>query len=95
MLVALAPVLFSGVPRKLLWFSAVFPGVAYWLLWGGSLMLPIAIYAGFVVGWLAKRLARRFDSQPDLGDRRRGRHADLVVLPRRSAWRAPSATCCR
>jgi general L-amino acid transport system permease protein len=62
MLAALAPVLFSNVPRKLLWFSAVFPGVAYWLLWGGSLMLPIAIYAGFAVGWLCKRLARRYGS---------------------------------
>ena len=38
MLVALAPVLFSGVPRKLLWFSVAFPGVAYWLLWGGSIL---------------------------------------------------------
>ncbi len=62
MLVALAPILFANVPRKLIWFSAVFPGVAYWLLWGGSLMLPIAIYAGFLVGWLCKRLARRMDS---------------------------------
>lgn len=62
MFVALSPILFSEVPRRLLWFSAVFPGVAYWLLWGGSLMLPIAIYAGFLVGWLCIRLARRFDS---------------------------------
>ena len=62
MLVALAPVLFSGVPRKLLWFSIIFPGVAYWLLWGGSLLLPIAIYAGFAVGWLCHRLTARFDS---------------------------------
>jgi general L-amino acid transport system permease protein len=63
MLVALAPVLFPGVPRKLLWFSAAFPGVAYWLLWGGTILLPIAIYAGFAVGILAHRLvARRFGS---------------------------------
>ncbi len=62
LLVALAPVLFSGVPRKLLWFSAAFPGIAYWLLWGGSLLLPIAIYAGFGVGLLCKRFAGRFDS---------------------------------
>ena len=62
MLVALAPVLFSDVPRKLLWFSIIFPGVAYWLLWGGSLLLPIAIYAGFAVGWLCHRLTARFDS---------------------------------
>jgi len=62
MLVALAPILFSNVPRKLLWFSLVFPGVAYWLLWGGSLILPVAIYAGFIVGWLCHRLAARFNS---------------------------------
>jgi general L-amino acid transport system permease protein len=62
MFVALAPVLFPGVSRKLLWFSLIFPGVAYWLLWGGSLMLPVSIYAGFAVGWLCLQLARRFNS---------------------------------
>jgi general L-amino acid transport system permease protein len=60
--VALAPMLFSGVPRKLLWFSLAYPGLAYWLLWGGSLMVPIAVYAGFLVGWLALHFARRFNS---------------------------------
>ena len=83
MLVALAPVLFSDVPRKLLWFSIIFPGVAYWLLWGGSLLLPIAIYAGF-----ARRLAlpsahRALRLEPGLHARRGRRHPDLVVLPRR------------
>ena len=63
MFVALAPVLFSGVPRKLLWFSLAFPGVAYWLLWGGSIFVPLAIYAGFAVGYLVHRLvAPRFGS---------------------------------
>ena len=62
MFLALAPVLFSGVPRKLLWFSLAFPGVAYWLLWGGSVFVPLAIYAGFLAGYLAPRLVRRFDS---------------------------------
>ncbi|MER2509959.1 MAG: amino acid ABC transporter permease [Amaricoccus sp.] len=56
MLLALAPVLYTAVPRKLLWFSIAFPGIAFWLLWGGSLMLPIAVYAGFGVGYLAYRL---------------------------------------
>jgi general L-amino acid transport system permease protein len=62
MLAAMAPILFSNVPRRLLWFSLAFPGIAYWLLWGGSAWLPIAVYAGFLVGWLCKRLARQFDS---------------------------------
>jgi general L-amino acid transport system permease protein len=55
MLAALAPVLFSGLPRRMLWFSAAYPGLAYWLLWGGSIFTPIAIYAGFVVAVLAHR----------------------------------------
>ena len=66
------------MPRKLLWFSLAFPGVAYWLLWGGSLLLPIAIYAGF-----ARRLARatgssrRASAQPGRRDRR-GRSRTLI-----------------
>ena len=47
--VALAPVLFTGLPRKMLWFSAVYPGVMFWLLWGGTVWFPIAALAGFVV----------------------------------------------
>ncbi len=55
MLASVAPVLFPGLPRKMLWLSLAFPGLAYWLLWGGSLLVPMAIYAGPVIGWLAHR----------------------------------------
>jgi general L-amino acid transport system permease protein len=51
MFVALAPILFSGVPRKMLWFSVAFPGVAYWLLWGGTIFTPMAVYAGFAIAY--------------------------------------------
>lgn len=51
--VAMAPILFANVPRRMLWFSAAFPGIAYWLLWGGSIFVPILIYAGFAAGYLA------------------------------------------
>jgi general L-amino acid transport system permease protein len=50
------PVLFSEVPRRMLWYSIAFPGLAYWLLWGGSLMVPIAVYAGFAVGYLVHQV---------------------------------------
>lgn len=61
--VALAPVLFQGMPRKLLWFSLAFPGIAYWLLWGGSLMVPVAVYAGFAIGGLVRQqVDTRFNS---------------------------------
>lgn len=59
MLVALAPILFAAVPRKLVWFSVIFPGVAYWLLWGGSIFVPVAIYLGFVAGYVAYRAAEK------------------------------------
>jgi len=61
MLLAFAPVLFIELPRKMLWFSIAFPGIAYWLLWGGSIFVPISIYAGFAVGFaIHALLAARF-----------------------------------
>jgi len=56
MFVALGPILFSGVPRQLLWFSVTFPAFAFWLLWGGTIWLPVMIIAGFVLGFAAYRL---------------------------------------
>ncbi|MEM7240797.1 MAG: amino acid ABC transporter permease [Pseudomonadota bacterium] len=50
--VALAPILFASVPRKLLIFSAIFPFLMVWLLWGGTLWLPISVILGFVIGWV-------------------------------------------
>lgn len=50
--VALAPALFPAVPRRLLWFTAAYPGLAYWLLWGGSVWFPVVALAGFAVGIL-------------------------------------------
>ncbi|MFQ6754731.1 amino acid ABC transporter permease [Cereibacter sphaeroides] len=58
--VALAPILFAQVPRQMLWFSLAYPFLAFWLLWGGSIFLPLVAAAGFLFGWLAYRLAARF-----------------------------------
>ena len=49
MLVAFAPALFPSLPRKMLWFTAVFPAVGFWLLWGGPIWLPITIVLGLGV----------------------------------------------
>jgi len=51
MFVALAPILFPGVPRRLAIFTALYPFVGFWLLWGGSIWLPIVAATGFVVGY--------------------------------------------
>ncbi|KNG92293.1 amino acid ABC transporter permease [Pseudaestuariivita atlantica] len=51
MLVAIAPVLFFDLPRKLLYFTAAFPFVAYWLIWGGSILVPIVAAVGIIAGY--------------------------------------------
>ena len=53
--VAAAPVLFQAVPRKLLWFTGVFPFIAYWLIWGGTIWVPVTALAGLVAAYLAFR----------------------------------------
>jgi len=50
--VAAAPVLFFDLPRKLLIFTALYPFIAYYLIWGGTMLTPIVALAGCVVGGL-------------------------------------------
>ena len=56
MLVALAPILFSALPRRMLWVSGLYPAVAFWLLWGGAVWTPILAMAGFEIARRAFRL---------------------------------------
>ncbi|MEM8786625.1 MAG: amino acid ABC transporter permease [Pseudomonadota bacterium] len=51
--VAIAPVLFANLPRKLLWFTAASPFVLVWLFWGGTIWGPLAVAAGFGIGYAA------------------------------------------
>lgn len=54
---ALAPILFSDkVPAKLIWFSAAYPFIFPWLLWGGSIWAPLSAAAGFGIGYVVYRL---------------------------------------
>ena len=52
MFVAAAPVLFFDLPRKLLIFTALYPFIAYYLIWGGTILTPIVALAGCIVGGL-------------------------------------------
>ncbi|MFN4128660.1 MAG: amino acid ABC transporter permease, partial [Paracoccaceae bacterium] len=56
--VAVAPVLFDKLPRKMMWFSLVFPAVGYWLLWGGSVWVPVTALAGFAIGYAAAKIVQ-------------------------------------
>ena len=51
--IGLAPVLFDGVPRKVLIFTLATPFLMFMLLWGGSIWGPVAVALGLVVGYLA------------------------------------------
>lgn len=53
---ALAPVLFAGLPRRMLWLSVAGPFIVPWLLWGGTIWMPVSVAAGFALGALAFRL---------------------------------------
>ena len=50
LLVALAPVLFQKLPRQLLAFSIIYPFLAYWLIWGGTVLVPVVALLGFAAG---------------------------------------------
>lgn len=66
LLVALAPVLYSDrVPTKMLIFTAIYPFLMPFLMWGGTIWGPVSAALGFVVGWfvysvLSKQLSELF-----------------------------------
>ncbi|MEP3334237.1 amino acid ABC transporter permease [Sedimentitalea sp.] len=62
MLVAAAPVLFFDLPRKMLIFTGLFPFIAFWLIWGGTILSPVLALAGCLLGYLAyeKLVTRSF-----------------------------------
>ena len=53
MFVAIAPILFDKLPRKMLWFSVAYPAIGFLLIWGGSIWWPLIVMAGFGVGYAA------------------------------------------
>ena len=52
LIVAIAPVLFSHLPRPLLVITALYPFAAFWLIWGGTILIPVVALVGVVVGYL-------------------------------------------
>ncbi|WP_373355673.1 amino acid ABC transporter permease [Pseudoroseicyclus sp. CXY001] len=53
--VAVAPVLFDKLPRKMLWFTAISPFILFFLLWGGTIWGPLSVAFGFVIAWACIR----------------------------------------
>ncbi|WP_127109208.1 ABC transporter permease subunit [Pararhodobacter zhoushanensis] len=53
--VAISPVLFPSVPKKVLYFTMVYPFLGVWLLWGGTIWGPVSVALGFVLGYVLVR----------------------------------------
>ncbi|MGY3668541.1 amino acid ABC transporter permease [Marinovum sp. KMM 9989] len=53
LIVAAAPVLFNNLPRKMMIVTGLFPFVAFWLIWGGTIIAPLVALLGFVFGYIA------------------------------------------
>lgn len=44
-------------PGRLLWFTPLYAVFVFWLLWGGSVWLPVAVLLGFALGFAVFRVA--------------------------------------
>ena len=53
LLISVAPVLFSKLPRKLLVLTGLYPFIGFWLIWGGTIAGPILALCGFVAAYYA------------------------------------------
>ena len=56
LVVAVAPILYGSLPRSMLIFSLIYPFIAVFLLWGGSIWGPIGVAMGLVVTGLVLRV---------------------------------------
>ena len=59
LIVAVAPVLFANLPRRMLILTGLYPFIGFWLIWGGTLMAPLMGLVGFLVAYMVfQRLER-------------------------------------
>jgi len=60
LILAILPVLFDALPRKMMWITMAYPFVMVWLIWGGSLWGPISVAVGFGIAYFAASVAARY-----------------------------------
>ncbi|MGB1333089.1 MAG: amino acid ABC transporter permease [Paracoccaceae bacterium] len=59
LIVAVAPVLFANLPRRMLILTGLYPFIGFWLIWGGTIMAPFMGLVGFIVAYMVfQRLER-------------------------------------
>ena len=65
LLVSIAPVLFQKLPRKLMIFSAIYPFLAFWLIWGGTILTPVVVVLALIGAYFAFiKMERKNSSVP-------------------------------
>ena len=69
LMLALAFALFDGMPyrEKGMIYSAIYPVICYWLIWGGSFWFVIMFLAAFVVAGIAYKLVATFSGSAFAG----------------------------
>lgn len=77
LIVALAPVLYPAAPRKMLFFTGLYPFIAFWLIWGGTILLPFMVLIGVIAGYFA---FKRFERQSFAMGMLAGLLAAVVVI---------------
>ncbi|MDB2476432.1 amino acid ABC transporter permease, partial [Paracoccaceae bacterium] len=59
LIVAVAPVLFANLPRRMLILTGLYPFIGFWLIWGGTIMALLMGLVGFIVAYMVfQRLER-------------------------------------
>ncbi len=56
---SIAPILFNGLPKKMLILSGAFIFIGPWLLWGGPVWTPIVAFLGFSIGFVVNKFASK------------------------------------
>jgi len=68
LIVAVAPVLFANLPRRMLILTGLYPFIGFWLIWGGTIMSPFMGLVGFIVAYMVfQRLERSSFAMSVLG----------------------------
>ncbi len=55
LLIAIAPILFSSVPKKTLILSMLYPFLLPWLMWGGDIWNSVTVLLGFLAAYIASK----------------------------------------
>ena len=59
LIVAVAPVLFANLPRRMFILTGLYPFIGFWLIWGGTIMAPLMGLVGFIAAYMVfQRLER-------------------------------------